>query len=113
VLKGSAEAFAGGKLEGSAGADLGAVDVGARGSVSYGIGYKLDGEASFNNGKFKFDFDAGATFGLGADFGATIEIDVAEAASDISNGAKAVWESSAGALGDAGDKIVGGFKSIF
>jgi hypothetical protein len=73
-LHGEAEAFAGGKASGAYELDVGPASGTIGGSVSYGIGYKAEGDVSFSWTDIGFSGKGGATFGLGAE--ADIEISV-------------------------------------
>lgn len=82
------DAFAGGRIGGSVGSDLGTVGlesvaVTGRGSVSYGIGAKLDADLSVNAGVLKGRIDTGLTLGLGAEAGIDIEFDVKQFTDDV------------------------------
>jgi hypothetical protein len=59
------EAFAGGKAEGSVSQDLGPVDVGVGGEISYGIGAHAEADAEFSSDNIGVSVDIGATLGLG------------------------------------------------
>jgi uncharacterized protein YukE len=82
-----ASAFVGGRIDGSASKEFDVAgvkaDVGARGSVSYGLGGKFEAEAGLDDGVFKADVDIGATVGLGGEFGFTAELDVQDAAENM------------------------------
>lgn len=79
-----AEAFVGGKLEGSAKKSVEMLGVEAsataRGAISYGLGAKFDGAVGFDNGHFKVKIDTGLTVGLGLEGGIELDLNVQEAA---------------------------------
>ena len=88
--------FAGGRVDGSVNKkfDMGGVeaDLGARGSVSYGVGGKFEVEGGLDNGVFKADVDIGATIGLGGEVGFTVELDVQDAAENVVDAGKDALE---------------------
>jgi hypothetical protein len=108
-----ASAFVGGRIDGSISKD---VEVGgvkatgeARGSLSYGLGAKAEVEGGFDDGIFKLDADIGATVGLGAEVGFSVELDVTGAVDNVVDvGADAVdW--GANQIGNIGK----GIKNLF
>lgn len=91
-VKAGVEAFAGGKIEGSvtkefevAGVDA---EVGAHGAISYGIGFEANADVGFDKGVLKAEVDLGATLGLGAEFGFTVEVDVQDAVGGVVDAGK-------------------------
>lgn len=80
-------AFVGGRIDASANKEINVAgvkaDVGARGSVSYGLGAKFDAEVGMDQGVIKADVDIGATLGLGGEIGFTVELDVQDAAENV------------------------------
>ena len=66
-FKGNAgvDAFVGGKAEGSINQDLGPVDVGVGGEISYGIGAHAEADAEFSADRVGISVDIGATLGIG------------------------------------------------
>lgn len=79
--------FVGGRVDASANKELNVggvkADVGARGSLSYGLGGKFDAEVGVDDGVFKADVDIGATIGLGGEIGFSVELDVQDAAESV------------------------------
>jgi hypothetical protein len=75
--------FAGGRVEAEISKDLGAVDIGAQGSLSYGIGATFEADIGITENVFRADVDIGATLGLGGEIGFTVELDLQEAGNDI------------------------------
>lgn len=99
-------AFAGGRVDGSISkeGELGGVKAKgeARGSVSYGAGVKAEFEGGYQDGVVKYDVDIGATLGVGAEIGFSVELDVTGAvdnAVDAGKGAVNWGKQSVGNLG--------------
>ena len=94
------EAFAGAKAGGSVSKDFEdigiPVEVGARGAISYGIGGRFDADIGMENWHFKTEVDIGASIGLGAEGGFTVEVDVLSAAQKTID----IGSSAADWLGD-------------
>lgn len=84
--------FAGGKIEGGVHQDLGPANVGASGSLSYGIGAHADVGGEFSPDKVGVSVDVGATLGLGGSVKFDVSVNPKELVSDV---------------GDAGKKVVG------
>jgi hypothetical protein len=93
--------FAGGRVEAEATSDLGAMDVGVQGSLSYGIGFTANADIGMDDSVFRADVELGATLGLGGEIGFTVEVDFQEAANDV-----AEFTHS---LADLGDQLFGGW----
>jgi uncharacterized protein YukE len=60
------DAFAGGKLEASVSQEIGPVEAGASGEISYGIGFEASAEGEFSKDRVGFSVDLNATLGIGA-----------------------------------------------
>ncbi|WP_157075012.1 hypothetical protein [Janibacter limosus] len=84
------EAFAGGRIEGGFSQDIGPADVGASGSLSYGIGAHAEADAEVSMDRVGVSFDVGATLGIGA----SISLDVSVSPNEIIDG-----------LADAGEAL--------
>jgi uncharacterized protein YukE len=74
-------AFAGGRVDGAIAKEaelVGGVKTKgeARGSVSYGVGFKAEIDGVLKPGVIKADVDFGATFGLGAELGFSVDLDL-------------------------------------
>lgn len=94
------EVFVGGKAEAEATVSISDnADIGVGGGVSYGIGAEFEAKAGFEDGTLDFEFDAGATLGLGVDLSFDVEVDVFETASDIGNGIKDIGGAIGGLFG--------------
>lgn len=83
------EAFAGGRVEGGFSQDLGPADVGASGSLSYGIGAHADASAEVSMDRVGVSFDIGATLGVGA----SLSLDVSVSPNEIVDGLADVGEA--------------------
>ena len=57
--------FAGGKAEAEVSQDLGPVDVGVGGEISYGIGAHAEADAEISSDNIGVSVDVGATLGIG------------------------------------------------
>lgn len=82
-VKAGGEVFAGGKAGGEIKTSVGPVNVGAQGSVSYGIGATAKADVGMENGVVRADFKLGATLGLGLEGGFSVELDVPKAAETV------------------------------
>lgn len=85
------DAFAGGRVEGGFSQDLGPADVGASGSLSYGIGAHADASAEVSMDRVGVSFDVGATLGVGA----SLSFDVSVSPNEIVDGLADVGEALA------------------
>lgn len=86
-----AEFFAGGRVEGGVSQDLGPADVGASGSLSYGIGAHAEASAEVSMDQVGVSFDVGATLGLGA----SVSFDVSVSPNEIIGGLEDAGEALA------------------
>jgi uncharacterized protein YukE len=81
-------AFAGMKAEGGVKKEnlvIDGVDVGAKGALMAGAGIVAEGELGYDDGVFKADYDLGAAWGIGAQLGFEVELNVYEAGKDIAH----------------------------
>ena len=109
AVQAKAEAFAGLRGSVAGGADAGGLAVGAAAEGWVGAGAKADiGWARDENGKFKFDADAGLALGVGGSVGLEVTVDPAQvehtardAADAIGAGAHAVGSQ----VGEAADYV--------
>ncbi|MDN5716116.1 MAG: WXG100 family type VII secretion target [Janibacter sp.] len=85
------EAFAGGRIEGGFSQDIGPADVGASGSISYGIGAHAEADAELSMDRVGVSFDVGATLGIGG----SISLDVSISPNEIVDGLADVGEALA------------------
>jgi len=84
-------AFAGARASANVGGDLfglGVAKLGGNASVSAGFGANFDANVGFQNGKFKFGFDMGASFILGTRFGFNMELNVGKAVNSVVDAGK-------------------------
>lgn len=97
------EAFAGGKIEGTAAYKTDIAGVGLGGSVSgdvrYGIGLNADAKIGYDNGKFKFGGNFGVALGLGAGVKFGVEVDVKGAVNQAVNFGRSAASTVGGWLG--------------
>ncbi|AIG75103.1 Hypothetical protein AJAP_11065 [Amycolatopsis japonica] len=100
-----ANAFVGGKIEGELAADVAGVGVGASGTLQYGLGAQLDGQAVYDAGHIKVNFKAGVALGLGAGIGAKIDIDLPKIADTFGEYGGAAVDAVSGAAGQAADAV--------
>ncbi|MFI5609766.1 WXG100 family type VII secretion target [Amycolatopsis sp. NPDC051903] len=98
-------AFVGGKVEGEVSADVAGVGVGANGSLQYGLGAQLDGQAVYDAGHLKVTFKAGVALGLGAGVGAKIDVDLPKLGHTISEYGGAAADAVSSAAGQAADYV--------
>jgi hypothetical protein len=82
-LEGEIGAFAGVSVEGEVTKSIGPAEIGVEGEIGVGIGASAEGEIEFEDGKFKFDGNISAYYGVGGGFGYSFEIDIPEAAESI------------------------------
>jgi uncharacterized protein YukE len=82
-----AAAFAGGRVDGSLSKEVEVAGVKtkgtARGGVSYGVGFKAEADVALSPGSIKADVDFGATLGLGAEIGFSVDLDVTGAVDNV------------------------------
>jgi hypothetical protein len=79
-------AFVGAKAEGAATKKdvlVKGADVTAKGAIMTGAGIVAEGEFGYDDHVIKADFDLGAAWGIGAEIGFEVELNVAEAGEDI------------------------------
>lgn len=100
-----ANAFVGGKIEGELAADVAGIGVGASGTLQYGLGAQLDGQAVYDAGHIKVNFKAGLALGLGAGIGAKIDIDLPKIADTVGEYGGAAVDAVSGAAGQAADAV--------
>ncbi|WP_326569553.1 hypothetical protein VSH64_00415 [Amycolatopsis rhabdoformis] len=98
-------AFVGGKVEGEVSADVAGVGVGANGTLQYGLGAQLDGQAVYDAGHIKVNFKAGVALGLGAGVGAKIDIDLPKLGHTIGEYGGAAVDAVGTAAGQAADYV--------
>ncbi|MDQ2710565.1 MAG: hypothetical protein M3Z25_24385, partial [Actinomycetota bacterium] len=72
------EAFAGGKVSGDLGADVGGIGAGVHGAAWAGVGAELRGGYEYKDGKFHLGGHAGAALGIGGAVGFDVTIDPEE-----------------------------------
>lgn len=86
-------AFAGMKAEGSANIEpVKGLNTGVKGGLMVGAGIVAEGEAGYEDGVFKIDYDLGAAWGIGAEIGFEAELDVIEAGQEIARiGSKVIY----------------------
>ncbi|MFF0148135.1 hypothetical protein ATK36_1496 [Amycolatopsis sulphurea] len=97
--------FVGGKLEGEVAADVAGIGVGANGTLQYGLGAQLDGQAVYDAGHIKVNFKAGVAVGLGAGVGANIDIDLPKLGHTIGEYGGAAVDAVGDAAGQAADAV--------
>ncbi|MFE0025162.1 WXG100 family type VII secretion target [Amycolatopsis sp. NPDC059021] len=100
-----ANAFVGGKVEGEVAADVAGIGAGANGTLQYGLGAQLDGQAVYESGHIKVNFKAGVALGLGAGIGAKIDIDLPKVAGTIGEYGGAAVDAVESAAGEAADAV--------
>ncbi|MEC3978330.1 WXG100 family type VII secretion target [Amycolatopsis sp. H20-H5] len=98
-------AFVGGKVEGEVAADVAGLGVGANGTLQYGLGAQLDGQAVYDAGHIKVNFKAGVAFGLGAGVGAKIDIDLPKMAHTAEEYGGAAYDAVSHAATGAADAV--------
>lgn len=104
-LETSFDYFAGGRAQAEVETNLSAfgvdsLDLGVQGAVSYGLGAKLNADIGIEDGIFAADIDIGATLGLGAEFGFTVEVDANKAGQDIAEFGQSVFNFANSLLSD-------------
>lgn len=87
--------FAGGKIEGGVSQDLGPANVGASGSLSYGIGAHADVGGEISADKVGVSVDVGATLGLGGSVKFDVSVSPNEIISDLGDAGEAIADSKA------------------
>lgn len=100
-----ANAFVGGKVEGELAADVAGIGVGASGTLQYGLGAQLDGQAVYDAGHIKVNFKAGLALGLGAGLGAKIDIDLPKIADTVGEYGGAAVDAVSDVAGQAADAV--------
>jgi uncharacterized protein YukE len=98
-------AFVGGKVEGEVAADVAGVGVGANGTLQYGLGAQLDGQAVYDAGHIKVNFKAGAAVGLGFGVGAKIDVDLPKMYHTAEQYGGAVVDGVSHAANEAADAV--------
>jgi WXG100 family type VII secretion target len=99
------DVFVGGKVEGEVAADVAGVGVGANGTLQYGLGAQLDGQAVYDAGHVKVNFKAGVALGLGAGVGAKIDIDLPKLGHTITEYGGAAVDAVGSTASQAADAV--------
>jgi hypothetical protein len=99
------DAFVGGKVEGEVAGDVAGVGVGANGTLQYGVGAQLDGQAVYDAGHIKVNFKAGAALGLGFGVGAKVDLDLPKMYHSAEQYGGAVVDGVSGAAHDAANAL--------
>lgn len=90
MMTAGGSAFVGGRIDGAVSKEASLIGGTkakgeARGSVSYGLGVKAEADFGYKDGVIKFDSDFGATVGLGAELGFSVELDTTGAVNNVVN----------------------------
>jgi uncharacterized protein YukE len=99
------DAFVGGKVEGEVAGDVAGVGVGANGTLQYGLGAQLDGQAVYDAGHIKVNFKAGAAVGVGFGVGAKIDLDLPKMYHSAEEYGGAVVDGVSGAAHEAANAL--------
>lgn len=84
IVGAGVNAFVGAKAEGAVNKKIAkGVDVGTKGALMAGAGIIFEGEAGFEDNVLKIDYDLGAAWGIGAEVGFEVELNVIEAGQEI------------------------------
>lgn len=103
-LKADAEVFVGGKVEGSAHADIAGVGAGIKGEAWAGVGIAAESTFGMKDGKFTIGGEVGAALLVGGKVGFEVTVDVGKVIDTAEDVADAVGDAASavgGAIGDA------------